>query len=88
MLARVRRHVCVRVPVSHRGSLLPQPGGVLFVLAVHLHLLGPAGYAAVAAEVQTVVSAHVGSLLLFLAVLRLLELGQAGAHPPGPESGE
>lgn len=63
------------------GRLLLQPVGVSLVLAVHLHLLRPQRHAAVAVEVQPVVSADVGPLLLPIAVLRLQELGETRLGP-------
>lgn len=66
---------------THLGRLLLQPVGVSLVLAVHLHLLRPQRHAAVAVEVQPVVSADVGPLLLPIAVLRLQELGETGLGP-------
>lgn len=63
------------------GRLLLQPVGVSLVLAVHLHLLRPQRHAAVAVEVQPVVSADVGPLLLPVAVLRLQELGETRLGP-------
>lgn len=66
---------------THLGRLLLQPVGVPLVLAVHLHLLRPQRHAAVAVEVQAVVSADVGPLLLPIAVLRLQELREAGLGP-------
>lgn len=59
---------------SHRGSLLSEPLWIPLVLAVHIHLLGPQGHAAVTVEIEAVVSADVCPLLLQLSVLRLQEL--------------
>lgn len=56
------------------GRLLLQPVWVSLVLAVHFHLLRPQRHAAVAVEVQPVVSADVRPLLLPIPVLRLQEL--------------
>lgn len=59
---------------TDRGGLLSQPLRVSLILAVHVHLLGSEGHAAVTVEVQAVVSAHIGPLLLQLPILRLQEL--------------
>jgi len=72
----------------HRGGLLPEPLGVPLVLTVLLHLLRPEGHAAVAVEVQAVVAAHIGPLLLQLPVLRLQELRQARLGPLGSAVGK
>lgn len=69
---------------THLGGFLAQPVGVPLVLAVHLHLLRPHRQAAVAVEVQTVVSADVRLLVLLpVAVLRFQELGQTRLRPFG-----
>lgn len=70
---------------GYRGGFLSQPLRVSFVFAVHLHLLRAQRHAAVAVEVQAVVSAHVRPLLLRLAVLRRQELRQARLRALGPE---
>lgn len=69
---------------SHRGCLLSEPLWISLVLAVHIHLLGPQGHAAVTVEVETVVSTDVRPLLLQLSVLRLQELRQTRFGPLGP----
>lgn len=69
---------------SHRGSFLSQPLRISLVLAVFIHLLRPKRHAAVAVEVETVVSAHVRPLLLQLSVLRLQELRQTRFGPLRP----
>lgn len=69
---------------SYRNGLLSEPLGVALVFAVHVHLLRPQGHAAVAVEVEAVVAADVGALLLRLALLRLEELRQAGLSALGP----
>lgn len=69
---------------SHRGCLLSEPLWISLILAVHIHLLGPQGHAAVTVEVETVVSTDVRPLLLQLSVLRLQELRQTRFSPLGP----
>lgn len=59
---------------SHHGGLFSEPLWISLVLAVHLHLLGPQRHAAVAVEVQPVVSTYISPLLLQLSILRLQEL--------------
>lgn len=66
------------------GGLLSEPVRVPLVLAVQFHLLRPQRHAAVAVEVQAVVSADVGPLLLPLALLRLQELRQTRLGPFKP----
>lgn len=69
---------------SHRGRLLSEPLWISLVLAVQLHLLRPQRHAAVAVEVQAVVSADVSPLLLQLSILSLQELRQTWLGPLGP----
>lgn len=59
---------------SHRGSLLSEPRWIPLVLTVQVHFLGSQGHAAVAVEIEAVVSADVGPLLLQLSIFRLKEL--------------
>lgn len=69
---------------SHRGSLLSEPLWISLVLTVQIHFLGPQRHAAVAVEVETVVSTDIGPLLLQLSVLSLQELRQTRFGPLGP----
>lgn len=69
---------------SHRGGLLSEPLWIPLILAVHIHLLGPQGHAAVAVEVEAVVSTNVRPLLLQLPILRLQELRQTRFSPLRP----
>ncbi len=69
---------------SHRGSFLSEPLWISLVLTVHIHFLGPQGHAAVTVEVETVVSADIGPLLLQLSILGLQELRETWFGPFGP----
>ncbi len=56
---------------TNRGGLFSEPLWILLILTVHLHLLWTEGHAAVTVEIQTIMSAHISMLLLWLTVLRL-----------------
>lgn len=77
--------VFARLAQAHLYSLLFEPVGVPLVLAVHFHLLGPQRQAAVAVEVQAIVSTDVRPLRLPIAILRLQKLRQARLCPLGSE---
>lgn len=62
---------------TNRGGLFSEPLWVPFILTVHLHLLRTEGHAAVAVEIQTIMSAHISPLLLRLTILWLQKLRQA-----------
>lgn len=44
--------------LSHHDRFLPQPLGVFLVLTVHFHLVRTQWHAAIAVEVQAVVTTH------------------------------
>lgn len=69
---------------SHRCSLLSEPFWIPFILTVQIHFLGPQRHAAVTVEVQAVVSADIGPLLLQLSVLSFQEFGQTWFGPLRP----
>lgn len=70
--------------VSHRGSFLPEPLWIPFILAVYIHFLRPQGHAAITVEIKAVMSTDIGPLLLQLSVLRLQELWKTWFGPFGP----